>query len=575
MTQRRILLGSLLLLSALIVSSLPFYELIYRQGHDWIFELVRVAEYKYALLNGQIPPYWGEDLYGGYGSPVFLFYAPLFSFAASLCSAAMNSVAAGSIAAIMVFSFIAVISMKLLLDEAIGGGSPGNEAASRMASYLFILNPYLLCNKLIRNANAEYTALCLFPFAVYGLFLIRRRSKAGGLVLSGGIALIILAHNLTALIAIAVILVLTAILYLPDRKKSSLAAVFLSLCLGLGLSSFFWIPALFHTSFVRIEQMLQGKFDFHNQFKPVSSFFQYEPFYSAGLLPLAVIAGSIGALWIFRSQKEEWRRKLIISFLAGAFIFFFMQTRLSIFLWENVPFMPLFQFPWRMMGPFAFVISVLGGLTLACLFTGRSKTVIISTEIIFLCLCIFNAVPHLRDNKPLSEEITTQLPEILDAGTIAQKGLRATVGDEYLPAAADPEIWRIQSRQIGPVVSSVPVIQIEVLKNSGTEILLTTSSSSPARLTFARWYFPVWECNVNSVPCKVEKNEAGAVDISIPSGDNRIELNLKPPHARRITSWVSFFCLVLWSGILIWPEKPRQAPPRKRKKKGRSPKDKT
>jgi uncharacterized membrane protein len=63
-------------------------------GHDWSYELVRVAEYAHALADGQVPPYWASNLYTGYGSPVFLFYAPLFVFLASFTSFIVGSVSA-------------------------------------------------------------------------------------------------------------------------------------------------------------------------------------------------------------------------------------------------------------------------------------------------------------------------------------------------------------------------------------------------------------------------------------------------------------------------------------------------
>jgi hypothetical protein len=277
------------------------------------------------------------------------------------------------------------------------------------------------------------------------------------------------------------------------------------------------------------------------------------------LLSPAVIVAAIGTLWIARYRKDERLQKLTIIFLVGAFVFFFMQTRLSVFLWEKIPFMPLFAFPWRMMGPFALMTSILAGFALASLFDGRSKLVITSTEIIFLCLCIMNAAPHLRNNKPLPEQIAVQLPRILDAKAIAQNGLSASVLDEYLPKAADPEIWRIPLRQIGPVVRSVPAIHIDVLKNSGTEILLTTRSPSSAWISFARWFFPVWECNVNSLPYKLEKSEVGAVNVSVPPGVNSIALSLKPLPARRITCWISLLCLAIWGGICVFLKGRRRA----------------
>jgi hypothetical protein len=81
------------------------------------------------------------------------------------------------------------------MQEALGKKTFKNEAASRIAIYFFILNPYLLGDKLLRNANAEYTALCLLPLTLYGLLVIGRRLRTGSLILSISLALTITAHT--------------------------------------------------------------------------------------------------------------------------------------------------------------------------------------------------------------------------------------------------------------------------------------------------------------------------------------------------------------------------------------------
>ena len=130
MKRSRSILLDLLPLVAVIVSSMPLIILGFPDGHDSIFGLVRVAEFKSSLVNGQFPPYWGNNLYGGYGSPIFLFYAPLYLFVSTICSVFARSIAGGMISAVIIFSLVAILGVKLMLNEALGEHTFETGAAS-------------------------------------------------------------------------------------------------------------------------------------------------------------------------------------------------------------------------------------------------------------------------------------------------------------------------------------------------------------------------------------------------------------------------------------------------------------
>ena len=85
------LTGTLLGATVLLVS-LPLAIYGVPRGHDWSHELVRVAQIQAAFEDGQLPPAWAPDLYHGWGSPIFLFYAPLFATLASLAAGLLGSV---------------------------------------------------------------------------------------------------------------------------------------------------------------------------------------------------------------------------------------------------------------------------------------------------------------------------------------------------------------------------------------------------------------------------------------------------------------------------------------------------
>ena len=549
MKNNRYFWPSVLPFLAITVCSLPLLTLEFPKGHDWLIELVRVSEFKSAIINGQFPPYWGENLYGGYGSPIFVYYAPLYMLIATFCSFITGSIISGSTLALIILSVIAVFSMKLLLQEVVGEKTSEGESASRIAAYFFILNPYLICDMLQRNANAEYTALCLSPLAFYGLILIDRKPRFGGLVLSGALALIITSHNLTALIIFSMVLILSLFLYLPKKNISIWLTIIASISLGLAISAFFWMPALYYKSSVQIEQMMSGKFNYHNQFQSIISLFGYKYFFSVGSITPIIILCSIAVMFFERNQNKSNYINLYVFIICGSLLLVFLQTRASAIFWKIVPYMPLFQFPWRMMGPLALVTSVGAGLSFFLFCEDTPIKNIKMREFLILLVCITNAMGHIRS----SEQVPKNLSYLFAGETIKNTGLPATVLDEYLPKGASNDIWMNRSSNIGPVVKSIPDVEINVLKDSGTEIILETVSETPARLQMARWFFLGWECTVNGVPHNVKLNKFGSFDISIPTGFNKIILHLFPPLLRRVCVWISLMSLAIVFIILSLP----------------------
>ena len=99
-------------------------------GHDWIFELVRLAEFRHAVAAGQIPPFWAPDLYGGFGSPIFLFYPPLYLTTASLLGFSGDPIASAS-GALCLFSVAGIVLTWEFLRRIAG------EAAARLGVIFF------------------------------------------------------------------------------------------------------------------------------------------------------------------------------------------------------------------------------------------------------------------------------------------------------------------------------------------------------------------------------------------------------------------------------------------------------
>jgi len=510
-------------------------------GHDWSFELLRVSEYRSALAAGQWPPFWAGNLYGGYGSPVFLYYAPLFSALAASLSWLTGSLARGSSWALIAITLASVPIAHGFLSGLLDTAGLRDRAAARIGTAFFVTQPYLLGDKWVRNADAEFLGLCLLPLALSGVASAARAPRRAFACVSAGLAAVVLAHNLTALVAAAFALGLAVLLH-GRGTRTSWAVVLGGLAVGLLLSLFFWLPALALTGLVRPEELLRGKFDFHRQFQGLEAVFGYGRFFSGGLVTPAVLGGALAAAFAFPAQ-----RRLLLGLAGVGVVLVALTNALTQGIWELVPGLPLFQFPWRMMGPLALVASALAAVLAALGMRGRAPRRRGLAELGVTALLVANALPIALQYRALPSELAPRLAALADPDAVRQSFESVTVLDEYLPRAGDPQIWRSDRPFDGPVIAAAGAVRWETALDTGTRIELTTHSPEPARLRLARWYFPGWRVEIDGARASAQATPSGTLELDVPAGDAHLRAWLEPPPLRRACTLVSAAALALWA----------------------------
>jgi hypothetical protein len=533
-------LAALISCSPLIVGGFP-------QGHDWTFELARVAEFSHALGEGQFPPHWAPNLYGGYGSPVFLFYAPAFVALADAASTVFGSAAAGASAVVVLFSFIGVFAVRRLFDVIPGADPQGG----RIAATVLALHPYLIGDKLIRNANAEFAALCLLPFALVGLMRLGRQPLRGAFVVAGGLAASILSHNLTALVYLAILLGGALWLYGWREAARIQLALASGVAVGLLIAAFVWLPALTLRDAIQIDELTRGKFDFHNQWKPFSEFFGYTHAFSSGALaPVMLVLAAWVAVRPFGGTFAG--RRFLFGLLTAALIFIGLQFRVSTPFWEAIPWLRFMQFPWRFMGPLALVTAVAAGVAAAPILSRVSNRARAGVEVAVFALCVANAWPHLVDYEPLSALHAKTIEKAIQPEKLRRGALNVSVLDEYLPRGANPAVWKRAAGAGGrTVLATQPEAEFQLLEERGSRILLRVDAPTGTRLRLARWHFPGWEAELDGVPISLEPNRAGGIDVWIPAPGGTFELAHRPPRSRRIGLALSGLGVGLWLALYI------------------------
>src|SRR5262249_48798580 len=135
--------------------------------------------------------------------------------------------------------------------------------------------------------------------------------------------------------------------------------------LALGLSGFYWLPALSDRRFVHFEHNTTGYFNFHNHFLSLGRLVQTSLIYDYALdgtpdgsLPfqlglLQVVAAVLGLL-VCAALARRLPREALLLVAVGAAVglgYAAVATPLTLPLWERVEPLQIAQFPWRVLGP--------------------------------------------------------------------------------------------------------------------------------------------------------------------------------------------------------------------------------
>ena len=122
----------------------------------------------------------------------------------------------------------------------------GTVPRALFAAAVYVLAPYpFLTNLYIRGAVPEMWGVALVPWVLWaGLRAYRRGSLAASVSLTLALSALVLLHNLSALIGAGLLLLWVAVLAAMERHVAGIRAVVAATAAALGVTAFFWLPAL-------------------------------------------------------------------------------------------------------------------------------------------------------------------------------------------------------------------------------------------------------------------------------------------------------------------------------------------
>ncbi len=242
------IVGLLLTLSLLW----PLFIAPYFTHHDDV-QIIRLFEMNKCIADRQIPCRWVPDLGGLYGYPLFNYYAPLPYYYGEIFYLLTGSLLT-SAKIMFATAFVGSFFFMYLLGRKLWGSFGGS-----ISAIFYSFAPYHAVDFYVRGAMGELWALMLFPAIFWSILRLAENISVTNLLLSSlFVTLLILSHNLSAMLFLPIVIVWVIVLFLNQKKPKFLWYSFFSLILGTLLSSFYFLPMISEQNLIHIETTTYG-----------------------------------------------------------------------------------------------------------------------------------------------------------------------------------------------------------------------------------------------------------------------------------------------------------------------------
>lgn len=539
----------LLVILATLPAILPIITPGYIPIHDNT-QVVRVAQMAQSLIHGHLPVRWVQDLGYGYGYPIFNFYNPLpYYFGSIINLLGINALAATKV--MFVFPVIlGAIGMYLLTKKYFGN------FAGIVASVFYTYAPYHAVQIFVRGSVAEYWAYAMLPFIVY--FLLQKRVIAAGV----SIALLVLSHNLTSLMALALLGFIFLIQLVKEKRKLLVAKRYaLAAVIALSLSAFFWLPAIAEKGFTSVDQMVKQQFSTTDHFVFPRQLLQM-PWGFGGSTPdehdglsfelgkvhiimTALALGFIAKILLFR--KKRHLNELLLFALVSLLFSLFMMLPTSRFFWANITVLDFLQFPWRYLSFAALATSILAGYVTSMVTQWaprrwKNKDLLRATSYLLLTLfAVLSAKTYFLPQFKFGTDITSET-------LLANERVKFEVSnrsDEYRPAGAD------RPSAITDIAKGRFDIEfdqgdyLEVIEDKTQIISLGTTLASSKKIIFNIFNFPGWTISIDGEKTNHrEYSQQKLLAVTVPSGTHTVTAKFKNTTVRTIANVLSLTSLL-------------------------------
>lgn len=503
-----------------LIALWPFFKQEFFESHDGEWMVIRFSAFHQTLAGGQFPVRFVDRLNNNYGYPVANFLYPLPFYLAEIPKLAGFGFVDSVKIVFVVSTVFSVVAMFWALNQFF------SKYASLAGAIVYLFVPYRFVDLYVRGSLGENVAFAIVPIILGSIFKIAKNQKEFLPILSVSIALLVISHNVLALLFIPLFFLLSILLI-----KKNIFKIVIAFVVGLLMSSFFWLPALYDLQFVKHSQIKVSNVADHlssvEKLIIPSWGFGQTPQQENGLSPqlgLISLAVLIASTFLFLTTKSK--EKVLGVLLIIYVTIFILMTNFSLPFWQ-IPFVDIIQFPWRLLSIVVFISSLLAAFVVDSM---KKNTLIIT---IFLILTsIISTITYTRPSKFVNRS----------DGFYSTNEDTTTVRNEYLPLWVEEKPQNRANQKIeiegnGEIISSeIKPANYRAQINAHEELKVKINSI----------YFPGWQAYINNQKTSIsfQDNPSGLMSFKLPKGSHKVIIKYGKTPIHLVSEIASLIALI-------------------------------
>ncbi len=559
----------LIAIIAVILLTIPAYQSLLRAGfysmHDDL-QAFRILEMDRCFKDLQLPCRWVPNSGYQFGYPLFLFYPPSAYYVGEI-SHLLGLQFIDATKFVFIFGFItSALAMYLFLNSFL------KSWPALVGALMYTYAPYKAVDVYVRGALSEFFALTFFPLIFWAIFkLIKTGRWQYSAFLALSIGGLLYTHNLMSILFAPLAIVWTITLLITEKKWKLLPKIIIGGILGVGFAASFSLPVAFERNYVHVDSVISGYFDYRQHFVNFGQLF-FSTFWGYGSSvwgPYDGLSLSTGQLqWFmgligvvlasvhFKKYKKITIITLVLAVLELGVLF--MMHQKSSFIWAKFPFLAYIQFPWRLLGPSIFLLSILGAIAVYFASSeqminrkrwfGETTFSILMGVIIIVGLLVLyqpffkpNGWLNISDKDKFSgkswdKQLTISIFDYLPIYSKLPPINRAPEKPEVLEGKAEFKYYKKGSNyQYGEVyVQKEALVRAPLFDFPGMQVKIDGK-----------------KVNYVNNDCRNQPFCYGLITFKIPEGQHKINIKLEDTPPRSLGNIISIFSLLGIAGLFI------------------------